>query len=63
AARVAGRQLPVEWQLEIPSRQLRIETKPLRDDAWMGTTFSYWEGPISLSGSQQGVGYLEMTGY
>jgi len=62
-ASVAGRKLPVEWRLEIPSKHLRIETKPLRDDAWMGTTFSYWEGPISLSGSQEGVGYLEMTGY
>jgi predicted secreted hydrolase len=29
----------------------------------MGTGFSYWEGPISFSGSHAGVGYLEMTGY
>ncbi|MGY2226017.1 lipocalin-like domain-containing protein [Pseudomonas gingeri] len=62
-AEVAGRRLPVEWRLEIPGKQLRIDTRPLRDDAWMGTAFPYWEGPISFTGSQKGVGYLEMTGY
>jgi predicted secreted hydrolase len=29
----------------------------------MRTSFPYWEGPISFSGSHSGVGYLEMTGY
>ena len=29
----------------------------------MGTSFPYWEGPISFDGSHTGVGYLEMTGY
>jgi len=24
---------------------------------------SYWEGAVRYSGSQTGVGYLEMTGY
>ena len=30
---------------------------------WMGTGFSYWEGPISFAGTHDGVGYLELTGY
>ena len=29
----------------------------------MGTSFPYWEGPISISGTHSGRGYLEMTGY
>jgi predicted secreted hydrolase len=29
----------------------------------MGTQFSYWEGPVEVSGSHSGQGYLEMTGY
>jgi predicted secreted hydrolase len=29
----------------------------------MGTSFAYWEGPISFAGSHSGVGYLELTGY
>jgi predicted secreted hydrolase len=24
---------------------------------------TYWEGAVTYSGSQHGVGYLEMTGY
>ena len=60
---VAGRKLPVQWQIAIPSLRLAIETMPLNQVAWMGTSFSYWEGPIDFHGSHTGVGYLEMTGY
>jgi predicted secreted hydrolase len=62
-AEVAGRKLPVEWQIAIPSRAFSVHCKPLNARAWMGTGFSYWEGPISFSGSHEGVGYLELTGY
>ena len=40
-----------------------IESTPLNARSWMGTSFPYWEGPISFAGSHTGVGYLEMTGY
>ena len=62
-AEIAGRKLPVEWRIAIPSRSFAISCKPLNAKAWMGTGFSYWEGPISFAGSHDGVGYLEMTGY
>lgn len=62
-AEVAGRKLPVEWQIAIPSRSFSISCRPLNPRAWMGTGFSYWEGPISFTGSHDGVGYLELTGY
>jgi predicted secreted hydrolase len=62
-AEVAGRKLPVEWQIAIPSRSFSIACKPLNPKAWMGTGFSYWEGPISFAGTHDGVGYLELTGY
>ena len=60
---VAGRELPVRWRIELPARGLDIETEPVNPDAWMGTAFPYWEGPIRISGTHRGVGYLEMTGY
>jgi predicted secreted hydrolase len=60
---VAGRKLPVAWHVAIPSLALSIECAPLNAKSWMGTGFSYWEGPISFAGSHSGVGYLEMTGY
>lgn len=60
---LAGRRLPTRWALSIPGKQLELRSEPLQENAWMDTRFPYWEGPIRLSGSQSGVGYLEMTGY
>lgn len=60
---IVGRKLPVAWQIAIPSLSIAIETTPLNPKAWMGTSFAYWEGPISFAGSHVGVGYLELTGY
>jgi predicted secreted hydrolase len=60
---IAGRRVPTQWALQIESRGLFIEGAPLNPQSWMGTSFPYWEGPIRISGSHQGQGYLEMTGY
>src|SRR6266403_674552 len=60
---IEGRKLPTGWSIVIPARGLRIETAPLNEKSWMGTSFPYWEGPISFRGSHSGLGYLEMTGY
>jgi predicted secreted hydrolase len=35
----------------------------INDEAWMDTTVPYWEGPVTVTGSHDGEGYLEMTGY
>jgi predicted secreted hydrolase len=60
---IAGRQLPVRWGLKIKSRGIDVQTTPLNGLSWMGTSFPYWEGPISFKGTHSGVGYLELTGY
>ena len=60
---IAGRNIPTAWHVEIPRLDLAIDCKPLNPKSWMGTSFAYWEGPISLAGSHRGVGYLELTGY
>lgn len=60
---IEGRKLPTGWSIRLPGRGLSIETTPLNPRSWMATSFPYWEGPIAFSGSQSGVGYLEMTGY
>lgn len=62
-AEVAGRRVPVEWRVEIPDFGLAVDTAPVNAQSWMGTTFPYWEGPIRVSGTHAGRGYLEMTGY
>jgi predicted secreted hydrolase len=60
---IGGRKLPTSWRVSLPAHRLTIETTPLNPRSWMGTSFSYWEGPIRFAGSHSGVGYLEMTGY
>jgi predicted secreted hydrolase len=63
-ARVAERDIPVRWRVEIPDRDVDIEVAALNPDAWMGTSIPYWEGPVRIvQGTRGGVGYLEMTGY
>jgi predicted secreted hydrolase len=60
---IAGRSIPTSWDIAIPSLALTISCAPVNPKCWMGTRFPYWEGPIGFSGSHNGVGYLEMTGY
>jgi predicted secreted hydrolase len=60
---VAGRDVPVAWRLELPDQDLDITIAAVNPNAWMATSFSYWEGPVTIEGSHPGVGYLEMTGY
>ncbi|PTU02836.1 iron ABC transporter permease, partial [Pseudomonas sp. HMWF031] len=62
-ARVAGRKMPVSWSIQIPGKHLDIVISALNPGAWMDLRIPYWEGPVRLSGSHGGQGYLEMTGY
>jgi len=59
----AGRDIPVRWSIEIPSKSLKLETSALWPHSWMDTSIAYWEGPITATGSHTATGYLEMTGY
>ncbi|MGF6109086.1 lipocalin-like domain-containing protein [Pseudomonas frederiksbergensis] len=62
-AKVAGRAMPVRWSIKIPDKHLAISINALNPNAWMDLRIPYWEGPVRLSGSHAGQGYLEMTGY
>lgn len=62
-AEVAGLSMPVRWLVKIPGKQLDISVDALNPNAWMDLRIPYWEGPVRLSGSHAGQGYLEMTGY
>jgi len=60
---VAGREIPVVWRLRLPGRGLDVQLDPVNPSAWMATSVPYWEGPVRITGSHAGRGYLEMTGY
>jgi predicted secreted hydrolase len=62
-SQVAGRRIPTTWRVRLPARDLDVTVAALNPDAWMATSFAYWEGPVAFSGSHTGRGYLEMTGY
>jgi len=60
---VAGRDIPTHWRVTLPDRDVDVTLQAINDQAWMTTSVPYWEGPVAVSGSHTGVGYLEMTGY
>ncbi len=60
---IGSRKLPTAWRIDIPAHGVAIESMALNPRSWMGTSYPYWEGPISFSGSHTGMGYLELTGY
>ena len=62
-ADVDGRNVPVAWSVSIPARELDLAVEAVYDQSWMPTAIAYWEGPVTVSGTHPGKGYLEMTGY
>ena len=55
--------VPVRWQVTLPSKGVDVTVAAINENAWMATSVPYWEGPVTVTGSHSGVGYLEMTGY
>jgi len=51
---------PVEWRLRVPSLHIDLTCRAVIPDQKLK---NYWEGAVDYSGTQTGVGYLEMTGY
>lgn len=54
---------PLNWYVEIPSKGIQLELDAVREEQWLPFVFSYWEGPIVVSGSHTGQGFMELTGY
>lgn len=60
---VAGREVPTQWRLTLAERGLDVTVGALNTQAWMNLSIPYWEGPVRVTGTHPGKGYLEMTGY
>jgi predicted secreted hydrolase len=56
-------EVPTRWRVTLPDRGLDVTVEALNPQAWMDTAFPYWEGPVTVTGSHTGRGYLEMTGH
>ncbi len=59
----ADRDIPIGWQVQLPAKNVNVTVNAINPDAWMATSIPYWEGPVTVTGSHTGRGYLEMTGY
>lgn len=55
--------VPVRWRVELPAQGVDVTVAAINENAWMATSVPYWEGPVTVTGSHEGIGYLEMTGY
>ncbi len=63
---VAGRLLPLHWRLELGELGRELDIRALHPDQWMDVDFPYWEGVVTVDGTDpgsRGVGYMELTGY
>jgi predicted secreted hydrolase len=63
-----GAEYPARWRILVPSEGLDLAVEPRLADQEMRTSFTYWEGAVSLRGSRRGSpvsgqGYVELTGY
>ncbi|WP_407333039.1 lipocalin-like domain-containing protein [Enterovibrio sp. 27052020O] len=58
-----GRHLPTEWQIQVADEEMLLTTSPVNANNWLPFAFPYWEGPINISGTSTGVGFMEATGY
>jgi predicted secreted hydrolase len=59
---------PSRWRLRVPGEGLDLLVEPWLAEQEMRTSFLYWEGAVSVSGTASGRpvtgrGYVEMTGY
>lgn len=63
----SGGVYPARWRVVVPLRSLALEVVPLVPDSELATPLStgvtYWEGPVRVTGSHAGEGYVELTGY
>ena len=59
---------PLNWQIEIPAKKIKLQVAPLiKNQEMMFGTINYWEGPLSVSGKfgnrpATGFGFLELVG-
>ena len=47
----------------MPRLALDLEVQPLLADQELGGATRYWEGAVRVSGTTEGRGYVELTGY
>ena len=60
---VGNKNLPLHWELIINSKSVKISIKATKNDQWNPALIAYYEGAVAVSGTHNGKGFLELTGY
>ena len=60
---VIGKDLPLTWNLHIPSEDINIVVASIKDNQWNNATIPYYEGMVEVTGSHKGNGFIELSGY
>lgn len=61
---VAGsEETPTRWRITLPRYGVDLEVQAPPGDYRNRGQYPYWESPVSVRGSHQGEGYMELTGY
>jgi predicted secreted hydrolase len=63
STKVGSKTLPLQWALNIPSKNLSVNIQSEKDDQWNPALVAYYEGVVAVTGSHFGKGFLELTGY
>lgn len=58
-----GGAYPVRWRVRVPGAGVDAVVSAAMEDQELDATIRYWEGAVDVTGSDSGVGFLEMTGY
>lgn len=61
--KVDDKQLPLDWKLTIPSKNVSLTVSTIKDRQWNNALIPYYEGMVTIEGSHAGNGFLELTGY
>ncbi len=58
---------PMSWAVTVPSLNISLEVEPTFFEQEMNTRATtgivYWEGTVNITGSYDGVGFVELTNY
>ena len=55
--------VPTAWRVIVENYNIDLTLNAINKNAFLDTVVPYWEGPVSFTGTHNGFGYLEMTGY
>lgn len=60
----SGADYPLRWQITVPSLGIDIMSSEIMQEQELYLPpLTYWEGAVKVTGTHQGQGYMELTGY